>query len=667
MGGLITRPVDVVDEGLTSTSAGGPHTEFRSDIQGLRGVAVLFVVLFHAGLGFPGGFIGVDIFFVVSGFVITRLLLRQLERDGRLSFGEFYARRARRLLPALATMSVITLAASIVLLSPTGAQQEAAKAGAATSLFAANVFFYRYGTDYFNPFYDNPFLHAWSLAVEEQIYLVVPLMLAALFALGLRLGRSRRVVGGGLVMALIGSFALNVVLVHAPNTLPIPLAEKFVFYTPFTRLWEFAAGGLLAAIEARTLRANRRLRSGLGLAGLVLVLYASLMFSEGMKFPGLPAIVPVAGTVLLIAAGTAGVSGWLLQRNSLVAVGDVSYGWYLWHWPAIVLTRAVWPGVTVLVWIAAGASLGVALVSMRLVENPIRYRTNLVGRRAIVLAATCVLVPLVAAGTVLAGAQRGWGNADLKDLTAAQERSTSESDGCDSVLRTAPCVYPGPGDQTVLLVGDSHAAALSNAAMKATLSNGADFAVWTRPGCAFSLGDRKEADCKEWSQQVFDWIEESTPDVVIVHSLTFQLSREQAEQAATAALPGSETRYVEALEGTLAQLVRAGTTVMVISDVPFFEDSELDRATLLRPRPTPGEIEERELLGITGSLRNAERAIAESYSGYWVDPVPALCPSGTCSQYIEGWVYRDGDHLTNFGAERLVPVIAENLTTALRP
>ena len=303
-------------------------SEFRNDIQGLRGIAVLLVVLFHADLGLPGGFVGVDVFFVISGFVIGHMLLRELDATGTIDLRSFYARRVRRLLPALAAVIIVVLLATIVVLSPTGAQQTAASTSIAASGFFANFHFIQ-SARYFDPSErTNPFLHTWSLAIEEQFYLVLPVTLLWLW----RASRSTRNLSPGrlLVLAVTVGAASSLLAswVWTAARVPVPFvkdASRFAFYGPVTRVWEFAVGVLLALGAGRLSRIDRRIAVVLGIIGLTAVAWSAKTFSAMTLFPGIAALAPVAGAALLLLAGGASVTfARVLGWRPLAWVGDIS-------------------------------------------------------------------------------------------------------------------------------------------------------------------------------------------------------------------------------------------------------------------------------------------------------------------------------------------------------
>ena len=367
-------------------------TVLRADIQGLRAIAVLAVVAFHAALPVPGGFVGVDIFFVISGFVITVMLEREWRETGKVSFGRFYLRRFKRLTPALAMMIAITVILSAVIVSPLGLQQTTAKTAVGGIFLMANLVIAKTVGGYFDAVAGtNPLLHTWSLSVEEQFYLVFP----ALLVLGWIIARSRRRWAPHVIVAGLGASSLAVML--APTAgLRLPGSESlWGFYSPLTRAWEFAAGALLALVLThRSLTGTTATLTGT--VGLGLVAASLTLIGEDTTFPGVWTALPVAGTLLLLAGGSdpAAPLSRLLSRGAMVGIGDWSYSIYLWHWPLIVFAGFLWGRNTVALTAAAALALVPALVSYTRLEQPLRNLGRLTRRRWQVVIALTVVPPV---------------------------------------------------------------------------------------------------------------------------------------------------------------------------------------------------------------------------------------------------------------------------------
>ncbi len=355
---------------------------FRPDIEGLRAVAVVLVVLFHAGVpGLAGGYVGVDVFFVVSGFLITSLMLREIRRTGGLSLIEFYSRRARRILPAAAVVLVSTLLASYHWLGFLRGDEIAGDV-VWSALFSANHRFAAGGVDYLaSQDAVSPVQHFWSLAVEEQFYLVWPIAIALLLWLGFRWA-----IGYWLAAAVAASLAYS-----------IWQTGTWAYFSPVTRAWELGAGCLLALVATRLDRIPGRIATAMAGTGLALIVVAALTFDDSTPFPGYAALLPVLATVLVLA----GRGDSVLGRWPLVRLGRVSFSFYLWHWPVLVIAEQAYgeplPATTRALLVLA--SLGLAVITYFGIEEPVRRSRSLRGSPVLTLslAAWLIVAPLVVA------------------------------------------------------------------------------------------------------------------------------------------------------------------------------------------------------------------------------------------------------------------------------
>ena len=378
------------------------QTGFRPDIEGLRAVAVLAVVLFHADVpGVGGGYVGVDVFFVISGFLITGLLFREVSTAGTVRLRRFYGARARRLLPASATVGVVTAIGSAVLLPPLQARTVIGD-GIASALYVGNYRFIFQGVDYLAPeMAPSPFLHYWSLGVEEQFYLVWPALIIGTAWLIRRARRRTRTHATSsqspylVVLALVAavSFALSLVVTY---WLPF-----VAFFSLPTRAWQLAVGGLVALTAGQWRRLPATVATIAGWGGLALILLACILLSTTTLYPGTAALLPVLGTALVIGAGCAAHSqgcGRVLALSPMRAVGRVSYSWYLWHWPVLLLAPPLLGHPLGLAGRLATVvvSGGLAVLTLHLIENPLRFaapvRRSPIGSLALGGAATAVAV-----------------------------------------------------------------------------------------------------------------------------------------------------------------------------------------------------------------------------------------------------------------------------------
>ncbi len=351
--------------------------KFRPDIEGLRAVAVTLVVLAHLGLGFPGGYIGVDVFFVISGFLITRLLVGEVEQTNSISFRKFYARRVRRILPAACVVIVGTTLACLKWDSPLRVRTDAID-GLYSAFSGINWRLAAGGTDYFSlGAAPSPFQHFWSLAVEEQFYFVWPMLLLVTGVLvGRRYGRRKAV-----VWALLSIMAMSLFL----SITTTQSSPSWAYFGTQTRAWELALGALIAVTVDVWTRMPPALASQMSWLGLGLIGLSSLVFTSSTEFPGRAVILPVVGSALVIAGGCPAwprSAEWLLRRRPMQFVGKTSYSWYLVHWPILMILPLALDHALSFTekWMVLFGSLFVAVLMHYLIEQPIRVQPSLARR-----------------------------------------------------------------------------------------------------------------------------------------------------------------------------------------------------------------------------------------------------------------------------------------------
>ncbi|MDD4867341.1 MAG: acyltransferase, partial [Mycobacterium sp.] len=355
---------------------------FRPDIEGLRAVAVVAVVVFHAGIpGITGGYVGVDVFFVISGFLITGLLWREVTTTDTVRLDRFYGARARRLLPAAATVGTATAIGAAILLPPLQARGVLVD-GIAGALYVGNYRFAAQGTDYLAAGLPSPFQHYWSLGVEEQFYLVWPVLMIGTAWLVRRLLPRCRDAGApeqapyALALGLIGAASLTAAILWTRAS------PSWAFFSLPTRAWELAVGGLVALTIPHWRRLPLRTASIAGWGALALIALTCTQLNARTPYPGTAALLPVLSTALLIGAGcvTGGLGpGRLLCRPAMRATGRISYSWYLWHWPVLVLLPALLdkPASLPVRLAGIGLSAALAVITLHLVENPGRFAAAL--------------------------------------------------------------------------------------------------------------------------------------------------------------------------------------------------------------------------------------------------------------------------------------------------
>ncbi|MDB5451559.1 MAG: acyltransferase [Caulobacteraceae bacterium] len=645
----------------------GGKAGYRPDIDGLRALAITPVVAFHAGVpGFGGGFVGVDVFFVISGFLITGLLLQEQETGGRIRLLDFYARRVRRLLPALALMVLVTLALGLVLLSPLEDQQRLARSALATAGFASNVFFWRERGGYFGPTADIlPLLHTWTLAVEEQFYLLWPLgmMLAAAAAKRLR-WRLRRVLAFVLVAGGVTSFGLMLLMAFA--------GPGAAFYLTPCRAWELGLGAALAIAPSR---GGARLAGPLAVAGLAAVLMAVVLFSDSALLPvatGLPAL----GALALLAAGRldpANAVSRLLSAAPLRAIGKVSYGWYLWHWPLMALARALDLGDRQLGRdvALAGAALVLAAFSYRFLETPIRAGRVWPFRSAgsSVRAGLVILAAMAAcAGAMLAAAE----HRAAHDPLAARIRNAETTDfgALQACHRSPELRQPIPpnaacslGDTaapaSVLLWGDSVAQQLIHPLDAAGKDRRVRVIARTMAACRPRLAGTAVGDgdlialaaCRAHTLRVLA----SLPD----------LKRSEGLRGVILAARSLGPDATADLATIAEQLRRQGLRLVIVAETPA--GGEVEPNCLAYPPLARCSVPlQLALKRRAPRMRAVATLSAQAPGGVRVfDPFERLCTAAGCPLIVDGVIaYRDRAHLSRDGALLLSEPLAGPLAWA---
>lgn len=658
---------------------------YRPEIDGVRALAVVAVVAYHAGVpGFGGGFVGVDVFFVISGFLITGLLAGEVERSGRLSLAGFYGRRARRLLPVAAVVTVVTVAVGWWVLSPLD-RPDLSLDALATSTYTINLRLAAQQLDYLRTELDpSAFQQFWSLAVEEQFYLVWPLLLTA----ALR-GRSRRRRATAVVGAVVASsFAVCLWWVAS--------APEWAFFTLPARAWQLGLGALLALAWPRVDRLDdrwRRLGQGVG---LVLIAAAVVGAGHAGAWPGPWALVPTLATVAVL-AGPERAPRWL-EARPLTWVGERSYSWYLWHWPAMVfaaaaLDRTIGGPPAVL---AGVATLGLAHLTFTAVEQPVRRAPALVtSPRASVtlgLTVTAVLalafaglhrwVPGVQGEGVAAPEPVGVVDAARLDaaaatravpanLTPALDEARADlpvvfTDGCNGDLGTTPldaarieaCTYGDPeGDRSVVLVGDSHAAQWVPALVPSAEAAGSRLLVLTKSACPIAdltvanrLLGRAYTECDVWRDDVAAALADLDPDLVLTSSTShYDAAAPGGGEATSADWTAGLTRTLAAF-AAVAPTVLLGDTPYPAGDVPACLAEHLDDATACT-------------LGRGQVPFDYARVEAQAASDAGVPLVPTVdlaCGAQACPVVVGRFlVYRDASHLATPYVERLAPQVAD--------
>ena len=634
---------------MSSQIAKADSRHWRKDIQGLRGLAVLSVVVYHAGVFLPGGYLGVDIFFVISGFVITALLLREYESTGTISLSGFYRRRIKRLLPALLLLVAITVPVGTFILSPYGASQNAIWTAMASIFGLGNLAIQYLSGGYFGDDASvNSFLHTWSLAVEEQFYLVFP----SLFLLSLLIWRrvgSRRV----LVSLVVLVSALSAGLLMAASALDLPLESLgiFGFYSPLVRAWEFGLGAIVALIGNEL---SKRVAAASRLAGWGLVLTA-LFVPIDQNAIGIGALMATVGATLLILAGKTSHDRFL-ESKTMVYLGDVSYSWYLWHWPLIVFSQVLFESYLVTVAVAA-ASLVPAALSYRYIETPLRkmpWRIKQGGKFAASLGLTAV-VTITSSGTLV---NQGFFNEDLRERQAqilADHAPAQKNWICalgtltSETVETCTWRHEGNGP-TLYLVGDSQAGMFAEAVLGAGQALGSDVVISTTAGCPLLIQEAESDACAEFTSRTLELLSQSEAGVIF---FSFALSPSQQDVQAIAFEISSWVKILTSLGHNLVQ----------IGPIPHFTEEYAFNPlkcslmgalnnNCLEEMPL---VEAKRRIAVVSAVTTEVKKVAELQS---IDPLGLACRDETCATSWEGMmIYKDPSHITVAAAEMLVDEI----------
>ena len=695
---------------------------FRPDIVGLRAVAVIAVVLYHAGIpGFGGGFIGVDVFFVISGFLITGLLWREVATTNTVALGRFYGARARRLLPAAATVGIATALVVAVVLPPLQARSVFLD-GIACALYAGNYRFAMHGTDYLaSDLPPSPFQHYWSLGVEEQFYLVWPVLIigTAWLVHRLRAGAAARATPYAVVLVLVAAASL------AAAVLWTRTSPAWAFFSLPTRAWELAAGGLVALSIHQWRRLPLLPATIVGWGGLALIVLTCTQLGPRTPYPGTAALLPVLGTALVIGAGpvTGGLgAGRVLCRPAMRAIGRVSYSWYLWHWPVLLLMPPLLgePAGLPARLSATAVSGGLAVITLHLVENPGRFaaalrrsaKASLTVAAAASAAAACACMLLLNVVPVPAGHGAAAPRANIvavppttiapamspeeaavqhafaqaRDAVAVSAGLRAVPSNLDPPLAKAPadkaavfvngCVRSwreiGQGEcatgniastTTVAVVGDSHAAMWNPAFQQ--LATQRHWRLETLAKVTCPLQDLRITSPylgREYTE-CEQWRAQIVNRLKAEHPRLVVLDMSR-RYGADFGFTSYDPAWIDTLGRTVAQLRSIGAAVLVLgpvpdpgSSVPTCLSGHVDDATACAPA--------RPVAVGDGGI-SAERAATTAGGGHYADLTDLFCTADRCPVIVGNTlVFRDDNHVTTEYAQLLTPVFGALADRAL--
>jgi peptidoglycan/LPS O-acetylase OafA/YrhL len=603
-------------------------------IQGLRALAALLVTIFHARL-VPGGFIGVDIFYVISGYLITGLILREIEGTGKLDLNAFYQRRIKRLLPTSVFVLFTTAIVGIFVL-PAITRDALGRDLFAAAAYISNYLFAWWQNDYQNlNATPSPFIHYWSLAVEEQFYVVWPIFLLFLSRYG------KRAIFWGITVTTAVSLFLSV---YQTQTSPI-----WAFYSLPTRAWELGVGALLLFIPERIWR--NRFIPWLGVIGIFV---ATFNFDENTAFPGINAVLPVVATALLIGS----ISIWPRLFNDLSNnrisqwLGSISYPLYLWHWPALVLPSS-----------ALGRPLRIrerifcilltvllAHLTSKYIEQPIRHR-KIAGKRVYLFFIATTITSLIVGLIISASASSlitVKGTNYKFNLTKVMEKPAVYGDNCHvnyGETKSGYCTYGNKkSNKVIVLYGDSHAAQWFPALEKIALEKGYKLISLTKSACPSVDSPREDqgafkfVHCKKWRENSIARIKSIKPDAVIVSSFQY-FTPPAGFPSRTQWWTDGQKRLLKDLQGSSSRLIYISDTPRPLRDIPNCLASR-DSHSCDSTEKTPNLI-------IDGFIK--------------IDPTSWLCTS-FCPAIKNGYVvYRDASHISVAAALALKPELEKAL------
>ena len=640
---------------------------FRYDIEGLRAVAVLAIIGFHLKVSWlRGGFVGVDAFFVISGYLITGVLIAELDKTGRINPQNFYGKRARRLLPTLLLVTVVTLACGTIILSPPE-QMRATRAALASSLYVSNFWFLQQWFDYFAPENaNNPFLHTWALSAEVQFYL----LWSVLFLVAGRLKLQRSLLVIVIAATIFASFIFCLWLTHSK--------QAWAFYASPARVWEFGLGGLATLVPVT--RWFRNSASAIGWFGMTLLLVSFIIFDEDTAFPGYAALLPVGATLCVLVCGAGKSSrspALLLGTEPFQWLGRHSYSIYLWHWPIIVFVSILYPSLSAWGRLACAAlTLACAAVSYQLLEQPLRSNAWLAARtkRSLAMGVTLSAIGAVAAGGVAVFVHRLVSSPVQKTIFESTSLpSAASSRGCLLEFTDANpvgCSFgAGSPSKTFVLLGDSHADEWSTPLAALADSEGWRMVTYLKSSCAvakipvFNIRlHRISSECAIWRSQALDSIVRLGPAAVIV--VEFSSGYIQGPHSDLGEHAVDLTTWSAGLENSLRQLQAAGIPVILVRDSPTPATNIRNCLSYADWRGVPeSHCATPRSLAVSSTITDAERSVAEAVPGVrFVDFSSIFCDRTSCPAVRGGIiVYRDRDHLTTSYAKNLAQPLKELL------
>jgi len=648
--------------------------QYRKEIDGLRALAVLPVILFHAGgFGFSGGYIGVDIFFVISGFLITRIIVDELT-ENNFSIKRFYERRAKRILPALSFVLIITTILAFIFM-PANLLKSYANSLISVVTFTSNFHFFT-TSGYFSTLADQkPLLHTWSLAVEEQFYLFFPLLLSYFWLKGIKL----------LIKIIFGLAASSLLLSHF---LALNLYTDANFYLIFSRAWELFAGALIALTNIDKTITKKWLRESLGIIGLALIFYAIFIFDDNTLFPSFWTVIPVMGSMLIIAFSNENtLIGRLLSNRFMVSIGLISYSLYLWHQPlfAFLRLKSIGEPTTALFLVAITLTFLLATISYRYIEQPFRKKTFLIpNKRFTTLQYASISIILFIIIGLIGVAKRGFptrfnNDTYLSSVKYSPKRKVCHFDDADYKKPEKACHYFGK-KVTWAVLGDSHVVEPAYALAKALKKKNQGVLHLSFSQCLPAIHLKSiDPDCSTWFNDSLTYLEKNKTIKNVYLGFRYTSFLFGEHQAHYPKIPNENPKqylavdfqhmspakirdlYWQSLHETVSRLIASGKTVYLqypIAELP------VHISNLLTPFSIFGGKLRFDLEKTTTAdyyfsrhnyILNKLNLLPYNNKLKAVKPFDLLCSANYCPAVNQGKsLYFDNNHLSIVGAKTLI-------------
>ena len=648
-----------------------PALKYRPEIDGLRTIAVLSVFFFHAGSNtFSGGFVGVDVFFVISGFLITSLILSD-RHSGKFTIGRFYERRARRILPALLIVLAVCSVCAWFVLLPIDLKHYAESLGS-TILFASNFYFKNRTGYFFEGEADiSPLLHTWSLAIEEQFYILFPLLLAVVYRYIPRHLRA--------ILAFTGLISLCFSIWW------VKIDQDNAFYLLPFRGWELLLGALLATQPVLIFR-NKYAGEISGIAGLALILVSVFFYNRHIEFPGLSAVVPCVGTFLIIASNSVNrnLVGRFLSLRPVVFFGLISYPFYLWHWPMIVFLKyqqgqPLAPEQVLVVFILTTV---LSVLTFYFIENPVRHRKVLTDKKPLITTAIAISGFMIITGltTMAFSGFPGRIDANVARFASAKEDIDLDTDKCfqgnnmELLKKDELCRIGNTGKANVdfILWGDSHADAIYPAIKSMASRSGLQGVFTGSPACPPMLGVNRLHEgkfCAKFNAAVVNYIKRKQIktvilaarwDVNILGRTDYELQRDaeqiylQDDESTDISLAENSSAFERGITRLFRDLQQNGNRIWLVLQVPntgLKTPYYLARKALLEKQPEEVRLDLAQMMKRHQTVLNLFTKMQKDFDFNLIDPAGFLCIKANCLIAYQGYsLYRDDDHLSKDGA-----------------